>query len=107
MAVGEDLIDGVYLPLAVAGRRAGPERVSEDMAWHGLPSHPPAGHAPGLARQVIKRQLEDLEPAAEMFAIDQAIGRRGSEIMLRLEVRLATITRGCCAWKSPGLPVAD
>ena len=77
MAVGEDFIDGVYLPLAVAGRLARTERVSEDMAWHGLPSQPPAGHAPGLARQVSKGELEDLEPAAEMFAIDQAIGRRG------------------------------
>jgi len=65
MAVGEDLINGVYLPLAVAGRLARTERVSEDMAWHGRSSHSPAGHAPGLARQIIKRQLERLEPAAE------------------------------------------
>jgi hypothetical protein len=28
VAVGEDLVDGVYLPLAVAGRRARTERVS-------------------------------------------------------------------------------
>jgi hypothetical protein len=48
------------------------------MAWHSRSSHPPAGHAPGLARQVIKGELQDLEPAAEMFAIDQAIGRRES-----------------------------
>ena len=76
MALGEDFIDLVNGLLAVAGRTAGPERRFEFGAWHGLAPHPPAGHAPGLARQVIKCALEGLEPAAEAFGIDQAIGRR-------------------------------
>ncbi len=77
MAVGEDFIDGVNVPLASAGRRTGPQRRSEDRAWHGLPPQPPAGHAPGLARQVLEGELEGLEPAGEALGIDQAIGGGG------------------------------
>ena len=74
MAVGEDFIDGMTMPLAVAGRRPGPERRFERWAWHGLPPDPPAGHAPGLARQVVEGELESLEPAGDAFGIDQTIG---------------------------------
>ena len=45
-------------------------------ALRGLPPHPPAGHAPGLARQIIKGGLEGLEPAGEACGSDEAIGRR-------------------------------
>ena len=37
---------------------------------------PPAGETSGLARQIIERELEGLEPAGEACGIDQAIGRR-------------------------------
>ena len=74
MAVGEDFIDGMNLPLAAARRRTRPERRLEFRNFHVLPPHPPAGHAPGLTRQIIQRQLEGLEPAAEARGIDEAIG---------------------------------
>ena len=77
MAFGEDFIDGVNVPLAAAGRLTRPERRCELWTWHGLPSYPPAGHAPGLAGKVIEGGLEGLEPAGDAFGIDQAIGRRG------------------------------
>ena len=78
VAVGEDFIDLVNVPLAVAGRRTGPERRLEYRAWHGLPPLPPAGHAPGLAREVVEGEFDGLEPAGNPFGIDKAIGRRGS-----------------------------
>jgi hypothetical protein len=67
VAFGEHFIDEVNQLPAVAGKRTRPE----------LPSHPPAGETPGLARQIIECQLEGLEPPAETFGIDKAIGRRG------------------------------
>jgi|GEM_PF-6466127 len=74
MAVGEDFIDGVNLPLAVAGRRTRPERRFELRSFRFLAPHPPAGETLGLARQILKRLLESLEPAAEALRIDEAIG---------------------------------
>ena len=57
---------GCICRLRRPGGWPGQERGSEDyLAWHGLPSQPPAGHAPGLARQVIESELENLEPPAE------------------------------------------
>src|SRR5436190_20539570 len=70
VAVGEDFINGVNLPLAAAGRWTGAERRLELWSFHGLAPHPPAGHTPGLARQVLERQFENLEPAAEACGID-------------------------------------
>ena len=76
MALGEHFIDLVNLLPPVAGRTARPERRPELRTWHVLPPHSPAGQTPGLARQIIERQLEGLEPAAETFGVHQAIGRR-------------------------------
>jgi hypothetical protein len=75
VAFGKHFIDEVNRLPAVAGRRTRPERRFELRTWHGLPSHPPAGKTPGLARQIIDRQLEGLEPPAEAFGTHQAIGR--------------------------------
>ena len=76
VAFGEDLVDFVDGLPAVAGRRAGPERHVDFGAPARPSAYPQAGHAPGLARQVIQCQLEGLEPAGDAFGIDQAIGRR-------------------------------
>ena len=76
MAFDENLIDFVIRLPAVAGRTAGPHRRLELQAWRFLPPHPPAGETPGLARQIRERGLEGLEPPAEAFCIDKAIGRR-------------------------------
>ena len=76
MAFDEHFIDLVNRLPAVAGWRTRPERRLELRTWHVLPSHPPAGETPGLARQILERQLEGLEPAAEARGIDEAIGRR-------------------------------
>ena len=76
MAFDEHFIDFVNCFPAVAGRMARPERRLELQAWHLLPPEPPAGQTPGLARQIIKCQLEGLEPAAEAFGAHEAIGRR-------------------------------
>ena len=75
MAFAEHLVDFVSGLLAMAGRRTGAERRFERRNFCGLPPDPSAGHAPGLARQIIQRQLQGLEPAAEACGIDQAIGR--------------------------------
>ena len=77
MAIGEDFIDGMNWPLAVAGRRTRPQRRFELWAWLYLPPDPPAGHTPGLARQVVQSELEGMEPAAEALRIDEAIGLPG------------------------------
>ena len=77
MAVGKDFIDFVNFSPAVSGRRTRPERRFELRAFHGFPPHPPAGHTPGLVRQIIECQLEGLEPARDAFGIDEAIGLRG------------------------------
>ena len=74
MAFDEHLIDQVNRLPAMAGRTAWPERRSELRTWCLLPPHPPAGETPGLARQILECQLEGLEPAAEAFGIDEAIG---------------------------------
>jgi hypothetical protein len=61
---------------AVAGRRTRPERRLELRTLRLLPPDPPAGETPGLARQILERELEGLEPPGETFGVDQAIGRR-------------------------------
>ena len=76
VAFDEHFIDWVNRLPAVAGRRTRPERRLELRAWHGLPPHPPAGKTPGLARQILERQLEGLEPPGEAFGTHEAIGRR-------------------------------
>ena len=73
VALGEDSVDLVGMLSPVAGRLARPKRGFELGGFCRLPPRPPAGHAPGLARKIIQRQLEDMEPAAEAFGIDQAI----------------------------------
>ncbi len=75
MAFDEDLIDFMNRLPAVAGRRTRPERRFELRSFCGLAPHPPAGETPGLARQILERELEGMEPPAEAFGIDQAIGR--------------------------------
>jgi hypothetical protein len=74
MAVGENFIDWVNLPLAVAGRRTRSERRFELRTWHILSPYPPAGQTPGLARQIIECELKGLEPAGEASGIDETIG---------------------------------
>ena len=76
MAFGEHFIDCMNLFLAVAGRRTRPERRCELHTWRVLPPDPPAGETPGLARQILERQLEGLEPPAETPGAHEAIGRR-------------------------------
>ena len=84
MAFREEIIDLVNRLLPVARRWAWPEWRFELRVFHVLPPDPPARHAPGLARQVIERQLEGLEPPAEALGIDQAIDRwRGNDGGLR------------------------
>ncbi len=46
------------------------------MAWRCLPPLLPADETPGLARQILERGFEGLEPAAEALGVDKAIGRR-------------------------------
>jgi hypothetical protein len=55
---------------------ARPERRQEFVAWRGFPPLLPAHKSLGLARQIIKRQLEGLEPPGKSLRIDKAIGRR-------------------------------
>ena len=74
VALGEHFIDFVNLLLAMAGRLARAEWRCELHIWRVLPSHPPAGETPGLARQIVQRQLEGLEPPAETLATHEAIG---------------------------------
>jgi hypothetical protein len=76
MAFGEHLIDFVNRLPAVAGRMARPERRLELRALRVLPPDPPAGETPGLARKILERELEGLEPAGKARGIDKAIGRR-------------------------------
>ena len=76
MAFDEHFVDQVKGLPAVAGRMARPERRPELRAWRGLPPGPPAGQTPGLARQILKRQLEGLEPPGEAFGTHEAIGGR-------------------------------
>ena len=78
VAFGEDFIDFVSLLPPVAGRRPG-RSGDLNFGLFCLPPHPPAGHTPGLAGQIIEGQLEGLEPAGKAFGIDQAIGRRRRE----------------------------
>src|SRR5687768_15109021 len=80
MAFDEYFIDQVNGLPAVAGRTGRSERRGELRTFCGLPSCPPAGQTPGLARQIIECQLEGLEPAGEAFGIDKAIGGRRSGI---------------------------
>jgi hypothetical protein len=75
MAFGEHLIDLVNRLPAVAGRMARPERRPELRILRALPPDPPARETPGLARQILERELEGLEPPGEGFGIDEAIGR--------------------------------
>ena len=63
VAFDEHFIDFVNRLSAIAGRMARPERRPELWRFCGLPPHPPAGETPGLARQILKRELEGLEPA--------------------------------------------
>ena len=53
-----------------------------------------AHETPGLARQILERQLEGLEPPGEAFGIDEAIGRRSG------------ISHGLGRWTT-GLPPGD
>ena len=76
MAFGEHLIDFVHRFPAVAGRMARPERRFELRSFCVLPPDPPAGETPGLARQILERELEGMEPPGEARGIDEAIGRR-------------------------------
>ena len=76
MAFGEHFIDLVNRFPAVAGRMARPQRRPELRALRVFPPDPPARETPGLARQILERQLEGLEPPAETPGIDKAIGRR-------------------------------
>ena len=69
VAFGEHFIDFVNRLPAVAGRRAWPERRPELRSFCGLPPDPPAGETPGLARQILERQLEGLEPSGEARGI--------------------------------------
>jgi hypothetical protein len=62
MALDEHFIDLVNRLPAVAGRMARPERRGELRTFSFLPPDPPAGETPGLARQILERQLEGLEP---------------------------------------------
>ena len=79
IAFDEHFIDFVNGLPAVARRMAGPERRQELQIWRSLSPLPPAGETPGLARQVLKRWLEGLEPPGETLGTDQAIGgRRGN-----------------------------
>ncbi len=63
MAFDEHFIDFVNRLSAIAGRMARPERRPELRTLRVLPPHPPAGETPGLARQILERELEGLEPA--------------------------------------------
>ncbi len=58
MAFDEHFIDFVNRLPAVAGRMARPERRLELRSFCGLPPDPPAGETPGLARQIVERELE-------------------------------------------------
>ena len=61
----EHFIDLVNWLPAVAGRMARPERRLELRALAMFSRLTASGPAPGLARQVLKRELEGLEPAGE------------------------------------------
>jgi len=80
VAVGEDFIDGMNMPLAVAGRRTRAERRGELWTRHGLPPLAPSGEAFGLARQIVEGQLEGLEAAVEALRVDPAIILRGGSL---------------------------
>ena len=69
MAFDEDLIDFMNGLPAGAGRTAGAQRRAELRRFFLLPPEPPAGETPGLARQIIERQLEGLEPARDALGI--------------------------------------
>ena len=75
MAFGEHFINLVNRLPAVAGWRTRPERRLELRTLHVLALHPPAGETPGLARQILERELEGLEPPGEARGVDKAIGR--------------------------------
>src|SRR5688500_7871798 len=98
MAFDEYFIDQVKRLPAVAGRTARPERRGELRTWRLLPSCPPAGETPGLARQIIECQLEGLEPVGEAFGIDKAIGGRN-----RIGGARARFPQGC----HPGIACKD
>ena len=76
MAFGEHCIDLVNRLPAIAGRMARPERRLELRTLRVLPPDPPAGETPGLARQILERELEGMEPPGEGLGVDEAIGRR-------------------------------
>ena len=69
MTFGEHLVDGVNRLPAAPWRRTRPDRRLELRTWHVLAPDPPAGQTPGLARQIIERQLEGLEPAGEGLGV--------------------------------------
>ena len=84
VALAEQFIDFVNRPPAVARRTARPERRFEAGVWRRLLPHPPAGQAPGLARQVRKCGLKGLEPADNPRRADHAIsgfGRAGAGLV--------------------------
>ena len=76
MAFDEHFIDFVNRFPAIAGRMARPERRPELQSFCVLPPKPPARETPGLARQILERELEGLEPKAEARGAHEAIGRR-------------------------------
>ena len=91
VAFGEHLVDGVNRLPVVPWRSTRPDRRLELWTWHVLPPDPPTGKTPGLARQIIERQLEGLEPAAEAFGTHKAIGGRNGTCFGR-----ACLPRGYC-----------
>ena len=76
VAFGQDLIDLMDLPLAVTRRRTEAQRRGEPRTARLDGPGPPARKAPGLARQVFKRELDGGEAAAQGHGIDGVIGDR-------------------------------
>ena len=76
MAFDEHFIDLVNRLPAIAGGRARPERRPELRTFCVLASYSPARETPGLARQILEREPEGLEPPGEARGVDKAIGRR-------------------------------
>ena len=101
MAFGEHFIDFVNLLPPVARRRTRPERRFELWIFCGLAFYPPARQTPGLARQILERQLEGLEPPAEAFGVDKAIGRRSGIGYGRVRLPQGIIRVEMDAWGIP------
>lgn len=70
----QDAIDFVNGHAAKAGRAAGAQGHFELQARHSLAAGQRANEAFGLMRQIVKRSLQDLQPALEICSVPRRVG---------------------------------